>query len=232
MNGPRERLLDLGPGALTDEELLAVLLGTGSIKNRGAVRENEGHRFCLAVVELSGSLLRYHGGLKNLLSLSPSILQQMPGIGEVKSARISVVNEIARRLLAPVIKTGMVISDAKSAYALFRDLGQLDQEELWVATLNHKNRVIDRRRVFVGRSNTCAGSPREILQYVLGVKGDKFIAAHNHPSLDPTPSKDDLSFTVKLKEAARVVGIPLLDHLIIGGNDSYCSMDDYCTNRH
>jgi len=201
---PQERLEQAGPGALADGELLAMLLRSGS-------------RTC-DVLDLSRRLLAEGGSLAGLLTWSVTDFQRMPGIGRVKALQLITVMELARRVLraeggagaSPFAGPDSVVRHFAPAVA------GLQVEKFWVLCLNRKNRLLREVEVTSGTATSSLVHPREVFREAIRLSATAVIAVHNHPSGDPAPSKADISVTRQLREAAEVVGIDLLDHVILG----------------
>jgi DNA repair protein RadC len=209
--GPRERLVDVGVDALGDAELIALLLGTG----HGAE----------SVEVLAHRLLEEHGGLDGLARAGVGELSVRRGIGVAKGARIAAAVELGRRVARVGARLSTVrLPDCRAVEAWGRvRLGTLDHEELWVLALDGNNRLRAARCVASGGLHGMFLSARDPLRVALREGASAFVLVHNHPSGDPTPSKEDVAFTVKLAAAARLVSTPLLDHVVVA-RDGYASM--------
>jgi DNA repair protein RadC len=200
-----DRLLLAGPGALADDELLALVLGG---------------RYALAAAR---TLLDAHG-LDRLGSLLVPELATEPGIGPRRAAAVAAAFELARRASARWPLPGWrVRTPADVAERLVLEMRHLDREELLVCLLNTRNVVLARSTVYVGN---LAGSPvriGEVYREAVRRQAAAVIVAHNHPSGDPSPSGDDLRITADLADAGRLLDIELLDHLVIG-HDRWVSL--------
>lgn len=203
--------MDVGIDALGDAELVALLLGTGH---------------CTESVEvLAQRLLEEHGGLEGLARAGAGELAVRRGIGMAKGARIAAAVELGRRVALASARLPLVrLPDCRAvdAWARLR-LGSLDHEELWVLALDGNNRLRAARCVASGGLHGMFVAPRDPLRVVLREGASAFVLVHNHPGGDPTPSKEDVTFTAKLAAAARVVSTPLLDHVVVA-SDGYASM--------
>lgn len=206
---PRERLLRLGPEALTDAELLAIVLRTG-------VR---GH----SVLELARQMLqhceRQHPGnpLGRLLRLREGDIRSVvPGIGDAKLCQVVAALHLGLRAQAEPLE----IVDLSNPKAVFEHLAprmsRLEQEQFMVILLNAKNHVISVEEVTMGTQTSTLVHPREIFKAAIRRNAHAIILVHNHPSGDPTPSREDREITLRLKDAGRTLGIEVLDHLVIG----------------
>ncbi|MBI5380950.1 MAG: DNA repair protein RadC [Opitutae bacterium] len=200
---PQERLARLGAPALSDIELIAMLLRSGT----------RGHD----VLTLSERLLNEAGSLAGLLAWSEADFRRLKGIGRVKALQLLTVMEIARRVLgqqageSPLLNRPELIADYLRPYAQ-----GLTVEKLWVLCLNPRRRLIKRVEATSGTATMSLVHPREIFREAIRHAACSVIVAHNHPSGDPSPSSTDLQATRQLREAARTVQIELLDHVIIG----------------
>ncbi|QYM80299.1 DNA repair protein RadC [Horticoccus luteus] len=200
---PQERLERLGPGALSDAELLAMLLRSGT----------QGQD----VMTLATRLLTDAGSLGALTRWNDSDFRRAKGIGPVKAAQLRTVFEVATRVLRQATETMPVINTAGLAADYLRPLAQaLLVEKFWVLCLNRKNRLIKCAEVTSGTATSALAHPREVFREALRASATAIIAAHNHPSGDPSPSAADVQVTRQLREAARTVDIALLDHVIVG----------------
>jgi DNA repair protein RadC len=199
---PQERLERLGPGALSDAELLAMLLRSGN-------RE-------IDVMGLATSLVTEAGSLAGLVRWSETDFRKLKGIGKVKALQLIAVMEVAKRILLQQ-QNQPVLNTPELVFAHFRPLAAgLDVEKFWVLCLTRKNTLMKRVEVTSGTASASLVHPREVFREAIRIGALSIIAVHNHPSGDPAPSSADLQVTRQLREAARTVGIDLLDHIIIG----------------
>jgi DNA repair protein RadC len=211
---PREKLFQ--PPSLTETELLALLLGTGSpVAEPGR----------LAVLALAERLLLGFGDLWGVFRASGEELRQVIGIGPAKEGRLLAVAEILKRVGNARVADCVVRSSA-DAYALFRELAWEPQEVVSGAFLDCRNRLIRRKVIFRGTLESAPARPREILREALRANAARLVVAHNHPSGSLEPSEEDMLFTTKLSGAAEMVGIRLLDHLIVGAGGKFFSFAD------
>lgn len=201
---PQERLELHGPNALSDTELLAMLLRSGS---KG-----------LDVLKVSGILLVEAGSLAALLSWKAEDFRRIKGIGRVKALQLVTVMEVARRVLAQAAAQDPEgLATPLSVYRHFQPLvAGLDVEKFWILCLNRKHRLLKRVEVTSGTATSSLAHPREIFREAIRCNAVALVAAHNHPSGDPAPSKADVDITRQMSDAAEVIGIQLLDHVIIG----------------
>jgi DNA repair protein RadC len=209
---PRERLLEAGPSALSDGELLGLLFGIGS-------REK-------TAVELAGEVISEADGLHGLYDVSVHELTQINGIGEAKACKILAAVELGRRI-GRVRNPGrpMISSPADVERLLRGRIANLDRENFVVLLLNTKNEVIETSTVSVGTLDASLVHPREVFKPAVRASAASVILAHNHPSGMVEPSREDREVTRRLGEAAGVLGIEVLDHIIVG--DGYYSMKEH-----
>jgi DNA repair protein RadC len=210
---PREKLLLKGTAALSDAELVAILIGSGTAS--------------LSAVEVAKKLLQQSGNsLNELARLSAKELMKAKGIGEAKAITIVAALELGRRRKDQDPETKPKISTSNDAFQLIRgDLMDLPKEEFWVLLLNRANRLIKKKRVSEGGVSGTVADPKIIFKLALEELACGVIVAHNHPSGNLTASPSDLELTRKLKEAGKFLEIQLLDHLIVAGT-RYLSMAD------
>lgn len=203
---PRERLEQLGEHALSNKELIAILLRTGT-KER-------------PVDDVAENLLQYSNGLYALKDLSLTELCHIKGIGRVKAIELKATIELGRRInQASQVKLGVITSSENAAKFLSDELAHLKQEHVVVLFLNTKNHILQKKVMFIGSASRSIAEPREILRYALKIGAIKIIVAHNHPSGNAEPSHEDKVFTQRLVESGDLVGITLLDHIIIGDGE-------------
>ncbi|MFA6961984.1 MAG: DNA repair protein RadC [Opitutaceae bacterium] len=201
---PQERLEKLGAGALSDSELLAMLLRSGT----------KGHD----VLTLSNRLISEAGSLAGLIHWREGDFKKLKGIGRVKALQLITVMEVARRVLAHAgSHTPPLIDSADKAAEFLRSFahGQL-VEKFWVLSLNRKNRLIKCSEITSGTATNTLAHPREVFREAIKESAAAIICAHNHPSGDPSPSSADIRMTRQLREASQAVDITLLDHVILG----------------
>ncbi len=200
---PQERLERLGAGALSDTELLAMLLRSGT---RGQ-----------DVITLSSRLIAEAGSLAGLLAWHEADFRSLRGIGRVKALQLVAVMEVARRAVglpqceSPVLNRADLIASHLNPVA-----SGLEVEKFWVLSLNRRNRLRKRVEVSSGTATAALAHPREVFRSAIREAASAVVCVHNHPSGDPSPSAADIQLTRQLREAAAAVDIPLLDHVIIG----------------
>lgn len=201
---PRERLARLGASALSNEELLALLLGSGT---RGE-----------SSLDRARQILAAHGGLAGLASLTGAELKRERGIKGAKSAAIEAALEIGRRLAGEALSGRDLLNEPSLVKAyLRRARGDGTQERTGALYLNARNRLVkDDPEIYRGTLDRAVVEPREILKRALLSNAVGVILYHNHPSGDPTPSREDREFTRRLAAAAESLGLKLLDHIVVG----------------
>ncbi|SHE38623.1 DNA replication and repair protein RadC [Atopostipes suicloacalis DSM 15692] len=202
---PRERMEKLGPKALADHELLAIILRTGT-KDKN-------------VVNLAMDVLREVEDLHMLRQTSVQELMKIPGIGRIKAIEIMATTELGHRIaVAPQIKEGTVVSSSWVGNYLTKELSNLTQENVVALYLNTKNEIVKKETIFIGSLNSSVAHPREIFKGAIRYSAARIIVAHNHPSGNTEPSEADYSFTRRMVDAGEMMGIEVLDHFIIGEN--------------
>ncbi len=205
---PREKLRETGRGKLANIELLALLLGSGG-KDRTAL-------------ELSQDLIYHIGGIKNLEDVTVQELEELSGIGLAKACRVLAAVELGRRIQSESKDEDLSFSSpARVASYLIPRLQHLSQEICQLLLLNAQHKLITSQEVSRGSLTRSILHPREVFKPAIKTSSAGIILAHNHPSGDINPSSDDIELTNKLVEAGELIGIPLLDHIIIGGNDFF-----------
>jgi DNA repair protein RadC len=200
---PRERMIAYGVDALSHAELLAILIRTGT-KNQTAV-------------QLSTQLLQQCGSLRELVDMSVDELTSIKGIGQAKAlqllAGIELGKRVARSKLGDVVT---VRSPYDAAMYMMEEMRYLKKEHFVCLFLNTKNHIIGKETLSMGTLNASLVHPREVFRAAIRSSSASIICMHNHPSGDPTPSKEDIQITQRLVEAGTLLGIEILDHLIIG----------------
>ncbi len=209
---PREKLKEKGAKNLSNEELIALLLRTGTKEE--------------SVKDLSIRLVKQLKNFRELNSITYLDLMKIKGIKEAKAITIMAAIELGRRLATPKDLKKLKITSAENVYEHFR-LKILDtkQEKLFAIFLNTKNEVINYETIFIGTQNKSLTHPREIFHAAIKNSAVRIILLHNHPTGDVTPSKEDIAFTTNIKELATMLQIPLMDHIIIGENQYFSFFD-------
>ncbi len=202
---PRERLLRVGSGQLSDTELLAILLRCGAKD--------------LPVLELAGALLSHFKSLRGVFAASCCELCVVPGVGPSKYCELQAAMEICRRQLAEPLYDRSVFNCAEEArYFLRAELRDLKHEVFGVLMLNSQHQLIVFRKLFSGTINAAAVYPREIVKQVIADHAAAVILVHNHPSGNATPSQADIRLTSDIKQALALVDVAVLDHFIVADN--------------
>lgn len=202
---PRERLASVGAGALSNAELIAILIGSG-IRGQNAVQVGQ-------------ALLIDLGGVAQLPKASYRSLCQRRGIGKAKAAQLLAAIELGRRIsIASPEDRPRIQSPEDAANLLLYEMGSLEQEHLRVLLLNTRNECMQSVDVYRGSLNSSLIRIGEVFREAIRQNSAAIIVAHNHPSGDPTPSPEDIAVTRALVEAGKLVDIEVLDHLVIGQN--------------
>lgn len=203
---PREKLLRYGVSSLSEHELIAILLRSGSKKED--------------VLSLSKKLWVYLSKLKNLSEIEVSDLMCIDGIGLSKASIIVCAMEFAKRISLRDSLEKFSVNSPKSVADIFKNiLGDEFKEHFFVLLLNTKNKIISWQEISRGDLNSSIVHPREVFKYALKNGANSIICLHNHPSGDLTASREDIDITRRLEEVGNLVGIKLLDHIIIGKNN-------------
>jgi len=210
---PREKLLLKGTSALSDAELIAILLGSGTAK--------------LSAVDVAKKVLAHvENNLDSLAKLSVKELMKAKGVGEAKAITIVAALELGRRRRGQGPDEKPKIEGSRTAVDLIKgDLMDLPHEEFWVILLNRANRMIRKKRISEGGVSGTVADPKIIFKVAVDELASGLIVVHNHPSGNLKPSESDINLTKKIKEAGKVLEIALLDHLIIA-HDRYFSFAD------
>jgi DNA repair protein RadC len=200
---PRERLISFGPGVLSNAEILAILLGTGTGDETS--------------IELAQRILTLHGGISFLAEASVEELISIRGIGPAKTAQIKAAIELGKRLASTTRWERPAIKSPLDVFHLMgEDMRYLDRENFNAILLNTKNYVLGIDTISVGSLNASLVHPRELFKRAILKSAAAIILVHNHPSGDPQPSEEDKQVTRKMVEAGGIIGIDVLDHIIIG----------------
>jgi DNA repair protein RadC len=207
---PREKLLLRGPLALTDGDLLAIILNTGIVGE--------------TVTDLAVRLLREHDGLRGLFQLDAAELARARGVGQAKAVRLKAALELGRRLAALDPGQRPQIASPDDVANLLRiEMAALEQEQLRVVLLDTKHRVLAIRTVYQGSVNQAQVRVAEVYRDAIRHNAVALVAVHNHPSGDPTPSQADITMTREIIAVAKPLGIAIHDHIIVG-RDGHASL--------
>lgn len=209
---PRERLLQVGASFLSNAELLAILLRTGS--------SNE------SVLHLAQKILAELETLHNLHDVTIEELTKIKGIGPAKAVQIKAAIELGKRIVlqSPIDRVS-IRSPKDVAHYIMEEMRYLKQEHFIALLLNTKNQIIGKETITVGTLNSSLVHPREVFKPAIKKSSSAMIVVHNHPSGDPTPSKEDIDVTHRLVNAGELIGIDVLDHIVIGDN-AYISLKE------
>jgi len=207
---PREKLIEKGAENLRDSELMAILLRTGT-KGKD-------------VMKVSREVLRKNP-TKNLLALNFKDLAKIKGIGRGKACLLLAAFELTKRALEVEDNNLPTIISAKDVVAQLQELRTMKKEHFVALYLNARNQLIHKETVSVGTLNASLIHPREVFKSAIDQLAASVILAHNHPSGSAEPSEDDLEVTKRLKEAGKILGVEVLDHVIVTKN-SYCSLKE------
>lgn len=205
---PRERFLRVGVTNLTNQELLAILIKTGT-------RE-------LSSMDLALYLLNQVGGIHQLKNSNISQITDIKGIGLVKATEIICAIELGKRIYCNTLKHKEKLMNAKEIYesSKYLFIGKM-QEQFYCLYFNHKQELIERKLLFMGTINRSVVHPREVFKEAYISSASSIVCIHNHPSGDTKPSREDVIFTKSLIEIGKVSGIPVIDHIIVGDNSYY-----------
>lgn len=200
---PRERMTRQGASSLSNQELVAILLRTGS-------REE-------SVLVLANKLLSEFDKIQDLRDVTIEELTAVKGVGDAKAVQILAAAELGKRIYSVAQDGRYAIKSPEDAAAyLMTDMSKLTQEHFVVLFLNVKNEVLHKQTIFIGSLNSSIVHPREIFREAVKRSAASLVVAHNHPSGNATPSPEDIEVTKRLAEAGELMGIDLLDHIIIG----------------
>ena len=211
---PREKLMQKGSRALTDAELLAILIGSGSAK--------------LSAVHLAQLILkRYDNDLNLLAKCSVEELQRFKGIGEAKAITMASAMELGRRRRAQVTASRPKLYNSESIYHFIRpELEDKPVEEFWTILINRANYLIKKQFISSGGLATTLADPKVVFRAALDHQAAGIVLVHNHPSGNPAPSDKDIALTKKLIEGGQFLDITVLDHIIVAGSTYFSFADD------
>lgn len=208
---PRERLIARGPAEMTEVELLAIILRTG---------EGAGGK---SAVDQAREMLTTFGSLPAIEKAGVGELCRAPGIGPAKAATVKAALELGRRLVSRPQGKPAQITSPEDVYNLFRSrLENLDKETFWALLLDLRGKVIKEVRISEGILTETLVHPREAFSHAIREGAARVIFVHNHPSGDTTPSQEDRMLQKRLEDAGELLGIPVLDHLVIGKSGYSC----------
>jgi DNA repair protein RadC len=209
-DGPREKLDRSGVGALGDNELLAVVIGHGTAG--------------VSALAAANRLLIVAGGLHGLMRLGGDQIAAVPGLGPVKASRVRAALELGRRTLTRSARARpRLATPEEAAHYLAPLYGAYPVERLGMALLDTRYRLIREQILSVGGLDGTPANPRDVFRPAIAAGAFAVLLFHNHPSGDPTPSKDDVKLTQRLAAAGDLVGVPVVDHVILA-DTQYCSL--------
>jgi len=204
---PRERLIEFGASNLSDKEILAILLKCGT-KNKN-------------VNEIALELLNMYP-IEKLSSLTINELKKIKGIGDVKAIEFLAAIELGKRIFVRKKKELLKLENPKDIWEESKYLfNGLKQEYFYCFYFNNKQELIEKKLLFIGTINNSIVHPREIFKEAYKLSACTIVCLHNHPSNDLTPSKEDISLTESLIKIGTILGIPVVDHIIVGENNYY-----------
>lgn len=210
---PRERLIKYGAKNVSNEDLISIILKTGSKE--------------MSVKDLSLIILNKFKDIKNLKDVNINSLINIRGIGFVKAIELIAAIELGRRVYIDKEINDVKIRNTNDVYEYFNDLlKEKKQEYFYCLYLDNKKKVISNKLLYVGTINGSVTHPREIFKEAYICSASFIICVHNHPSGDPTPSKEDINFTNTLIELGKLNNIPILDHIVIGNNNYYSFFEE------
>ena len=205
---PRERLAKEGVEALSNQELLAILLRTGTRQ--------------ASVFDIAQKVVSNLSSLTDLKKMTLQELQSLSGIGRVKAIELQAMIELGNRIHKhETIEMESILSSQKLAKKMQQELGHKKQEHLVALYLNSQNQIIHQQTIFIGSATRSIAEPREILHYAIKHMATSLILVHNHPSGAVAPSRNDDHVTKLVKEACDLMGIVLLDHLIVSHSNYF-----------
>lgn len=205
---PRERLLKYGKESLSNEELLSIILKTGT-KNYSAK-------------ELSNHILKNFKNIKEMKYITINKLTEINGIGEVKAIELLAALELGKRVYYVEQKEKVLLNSSKKIYEYFKNIFIEEYQECFYALyLDTKSKLISYKLLFKGTINSSCVHPREVFKNAFLESAYSIIVIHNHPSGDPTPSNEDIKVTETLMQIGKIMAIPVVDHIIIGNNQYY-----------
>ena len=205
---PRERFMRYGKEALSNQELIAIILRTGTTKK--------------SVLALAHEVMRAHASVRKISQTSVMELSEIPGLGEAKAIQLLSALELGKRLFEESFGNEPMLTDPEKVYTMMRPrLESSTQEEFHALYLNTKGRLITAKKLFVGSLSSAIVHPRELFKYAVSVSAANVILVHNHPSGDPTPSSSDDKMTHMMVKNGTMMDIPILDHIVIGHGEYF-----------
>ena len=210
---PRERLINYGAENLSDEELLAIILKTGSKK--------------MSVKELASFILSSVGGIRNLKNLNYHKIKMIEGIGEAKACMLMALSEISKRMNKKIASlNGVKLNSSSKVFEFYKDKINSVQEHVYCIYLDASKKVIEEKLLFIGTANYSLIHPRDIFKEAYLINATSIICVHNHPSGNVKPSHEDVNMTERLREVGMIMGIRLIDHIIISEDKYYSFLEN------
>lgn len=211
---PRERLINYGKESLSNEELLAIILKTGT-KN-------------ISVKELASQILVKIGDIKNFSSMNYQMLRSIPGIGSAKACSLLAIIELSKRMSRSYETLNNIsIKSTEIAFEYFKTIFEDKKQECFYCVyLDNKKKVIETKLLFIGTLNQSIVHPREVFKEAYLLSASSIICIHNHPSGNIEPSREDIEITKRLSSIGILMGIKLIDHLIIGSNKYFSFLEN------
>lgn len=218
MEMPRERLIKYGAVNLSNEDLISILIRTGTKEDN--------------VKELSSKILSKIKGINSLNDLSLGELTSIKGVGQTKALTLLAAIELGKRVYTASIEEKVLLNNTEAVNKYFAPLiAKEAQENLLVILLDNKNRLLNYKIMFKGTSTSSLVEPKEIFNYAIRERAAKIIIMHNHPSGIVSPSKEDIELTNTINLSGRLIGIPLVDHLITSGDKYYSFYEELLNNE-
>lgn len=211
---PRERLINNGVGVLSNEELLAIILKTGTKQ--------------YSAKELASIVIKEIDGIKNLNEVNYERLKSIKGIGEAKACELLASIELGKRINRELVSLNNVVLNKTSlVFDYYKDrLSNLNQEYFYCVYLDNKKKVINDKLLFIGTLNYSVVHPREVFKNAYLVSAAGIILVHNHPTGNVIPSKQDIDLTNNIISVGNILGIKVVDHVIIGKNNYYSFLEN------
>ncbi|MFW5842263.1 MAG: RadC family protein [Bacillota bacterium] len=205
---PRERMIKHGREALATHELIAIILRTGTKDT--------------SVLDLSKTLYYRYNSIRELNKATVESLTQLKGMGKAKAVQLLAALELGKRLTEEKFAEQLSLTSPTNVYDYLKsDMDTHDQEMFYALYLNTKGKLIKKHLLFIGSLNSALVHPREVFKHAVSVSAAGIIIAHNHPSGDPTPSKNDIAITEVMVENGKLMDIEIIDHIIIGKEKYY-----------
>ena len=218
MERPRERLIKYGVNNLSNEDLISILIRTGSKESN--------------VKDLSNEILSKIKNINFLKDLSVRELMSIKGVGEAKALTIISAIELGKRVSNIDISERVSLNNSKIVNDYFNSVISLEKQENFLVILeDNKGRLIDYKVMFKGSDTSSIVDIKEVLNYAIKNRANRMIVMHNHPSGDIRPSKEDINLTNRLSESGSLIGIPLVDHIITAGKDYYSFYEELNKNE-